>query len=130
MKSGLNNPGQPAEHICRLFFSTEEGGYQPAPKEYVINDVKETAKRVIEDSHRLKERFERFAKFLTETREREGRGPLNRSACIILFALGCEMIEREMKSFTVENVLEFISRHCGILIRQEYSQLAQEKRNK
>lgn len=79
----------------------------------------------------MKERFERFAKFLAEERE-HGRfqtsRPLNRTACITLFALGCEMIERKMKIFTVEDVLDFISRHCGLLIRQEYSQLAQEKR--
>lgn len=123
----LNNPGQMIERICRMFFVQEKDGYIPAPREYIIADQTETAKQIEKDSYHLKNRFERFVSFFEE-QKRQGKirpsNPIGRKATITMFALGCEMIERKIETFTDQDVLNLISRHCGLLVRLEYHALA------
>ena len=123
----LNNPRQMVERICRMFFVQEENGYTPAPREYVITDQTKTAKQIEKDSYQLKERFERFVSFFEKLKQENkirSSQPIGRKATITMFALGCEMIERKIETFTDQDVLNFILRHCGLLVGLEYRDLA------
>ena len=123
----LNNPHQFAEQICRMFFVQEENGYTPAPREYIITDQTETAKRIEKDSYQLKERFDRFVSFFEKMKQKNKirtSFPIGRKETITMFALGCEMIERKIETFTDQDVFDFILRHCGLLVALEYRDLA------
>jgi hypothetical protein len=122
-----NNPGQPIEMVCRIFFEQDQEEFTVV-KEYDASAGQlAIATKILADSERLEKRFERFESFL-DREEKAGHikieKKMERSARIVFFALGCEMMTRRIERFSAEEVLNiFIPTHCGLRIAMQYREM-------
>lgn len=132
----INNNGQWLEFIARMFFE-EQGGYIPAKKSYHFDEtlnkedaIKKAKDEIIAEEKRKYMQFLMFCKFMRDKTndgtfvfESKHKNVFNEFDLMVMFAIGCEMIERKVDYMTIEteitdksNLAGWILDHVGMEI--------------
>lgn len=132
-----NNDGQGVEFIVRKFFDESYGKYIQAKRTFSFDRSKKKDK-AIQDVQRemVGEESRKYLQFLSFCRwmvkntndgtlVMRGEKPytIDEHGLAIMFAIGCEMIERKVDIMTLENdissndsILNWIFTHCGMTV--------------